>query len=280
MAKSDNAKRADWQDSELPIYSSSVENLSKQADERKASNMANDKRDALLGDTSKRYKSVVSKYESGSSDLFVKPKKQKKADVVAQQVVRDVLIEGEEIAEWVDFWELIDQQMPKIMDSIDSVKSRLLAVIDGVEALVKSLKKIIDMVAAIVSFGLDAASLAIILLKSVIQSLKLMIKQILKIFDVPFLKSEMKVTDFWLWDKIPSENAKTSKESDAWVSHIDAMAPYVSAALNELVTTRFNRPTAQNELCFAAFLPAAFSAETAAFISKSQLGWQFVSRNL
>lgn len=266
MAKSDNTKRADWQDSELPIYSSSVENLSKQADERKASNMANDKRDALLGDTSKRYKSVVSKYESDSGDFFVTPKSE--ADAVAQQVVRDVLIENEEVAEWVDFWELIDQQMPKIMDKVDSVKARLLAVIDGVEALVKSLKKIIDMVAAIVSLGLDMASLAIILLKSVIQSLKLMIKQILKIFDVPFLKSEMKVTDFWLWDKIPSENTKTSKESNAWVSHIDAMAPYVSAALNELVTTRFNRPTAQNELCFAAFLPAAFSAETAAFISK------------
>lgn len=188
------------------------------------------------------------------------------AEARAQQITADLLVNGQTIGTWVEFWEAIDKTFPKIMETIDSVKKKLLAAVDLIETLVDSVKKFVNILYALIGSALQMASLAILLAKAIVASLKAVLEQIMKVMQIALLKSELKVAPFWLWDKI-AYNKKDGVRPG--LQRIDRMRPYVSKAVEEACSTWFNRPTAYDELCIMLLLPAAFSAATAQFLGKS-----------
>lgn len=188
------------------------------------------------------------------------------AEARAQQITADLLVNGQTIGTWVEFWEAIDKAFPELMKSIDSVKTKLLAAVDLIETLVDSIKKFVNILYALIGQAMQMASLAIILAKTVIASLKAVLEQILKVMQIALLKSELKVAPFWLLDQISDTRKEGLRPA---LQRIDRMRPYVSKAVEEACNTWFNRPTAYDELCIMLLLPAAFSATTAQFIGKS-----------
>lgn len=196
-------------------------------------------------------------------DIFPAATSEKSA--IAQQIAADVLIGGQKVGAWVDFWEAIDKRFPQIMTALDSIKEKLLAAIDALEYLIDGLKQLIDILSAVVGTALQMASLAILLAKSVIASLRLVLSQLLKLLQFALLKSDIKLTTFNLFEKVitPSSNGNFRL-----ASNIDRMAPFVQSTFKEMAETRFNRPTAENELCFAMLIPCALSAETATMHGK------------
>ena len=188
------------------------------------------------------------------------------AEARAQQITADLLVNGQTIGTWVEFWEAIDKTFPEIMETIDSVKKNLLAAVDLIETLVDSIKKFVNILYALIGSALQMASLAILLAKAIVASLKAVLEQIMKVMQIALLKAELKVAPFWLWDKIAYTQRSGVRPG---LQRIDRMRPYVSKAVEEACSTWFNRPTAYDELCIMLLLPAAFSAATAQFLGKS-----------
>lgn len=187
-------------------------------------------------------------------------------EAVLQKFAADVLFDGQKVGAWVDFWEAIDKAAPQVMRGIDQVKKGLLVAVDALEKLVDSLKTFVDIVSGLVGKALQMASLAVLLVKAIIASLQTLIGQLMKMFEIALVKSEMKLTTFNLWPQVVPEHTESGLKVP---SQIDQMSPALNAVFTEMATQRFNRPIADNSLCFAMLLPAAFSKETAEAIGKT-----------
>lgn len=255
-------------------HSSSVETLDKASESRKTELEEKSNTEAVVGGATDSYSKIVEKYEKGEKvksplgEVFGDP--DTAAQAVTQQVVADLLVSEKPVGTWVDFWEAIDKNVPSIMDGINTAKTYLLAAVDTIEALVDNVKKLLNIVLGIIGKALDMVSLAILLAKAILQAIRTAIKQLLPMFQIPLLKSEMKVAWFNLWDKLTPEPVQKKDGPQLLLSHnIDRMAPFVSSTLNEMCSSWFNRPTAENELCMAMFVPGSFPGETAEFLGKT-----------
>lgn len=203
--------------------------------------------------------------EGGWSALDIFPEAKSREDAAMQELVKNVVFDGEKVGAWVDFWEAIDKRLPDIMKALDTVKRGLLAAVDALEMLIDSLKQLVDILSAIVGAAIQMASLAVLLAKAVIASIKAILKQIMELLQFAILKSELKITTFNLFDKVITQ---TQGSRLRLPSNIDKMSPYVKSTFDEMTTQWFNRPTAGNELCFAMLIPCALSRTTAEYHGK------------
>lgn len=203
--------------------------------------------------------------EGGWSALDIFPEAKGRRDAAMQELVKNVVFDGEKVGAWVDFWEAVDKRLPAIMSKLDKIKRGLLAAVDALEMLIDSLKQFVDIVSALVGAALKMASLAIILAKSIIASIKALLKQIMELLQFALLKSEMKVATFNLFDKVMTQSTNGKLRLP---SNIDRMSPYVKSTFEEMAAQWFNRPAASNELCFAMLVPCALSKTTAEYHGK------------
>ncbi len=260
-------------------HSSSSEQLKKNSDARKENYKGKtqagrdkDDADAVFGNTIDQYRDQAHNWQKGDdgalSDIFGKPANVEQA--MTQQIVKDILVSEKPVGTWLDFWEAIDKNVPSIMDGIDKGKTALLMCIDVMESIMTNVKTLVEILLGLVGKALEIASLAILLAKAVLQAIKAAIKQLIPMFQIPLLKSEMKVAWFNLWDKLTPEPVQKKNGPKLKLSkNINRMAPFVSSTLKDMCNNWFNRPTAEDELCMAMLIPGSFPGETAEFLESS-----------
>lgn len=210
------------------------------------------------------YEDTIDEEQYRAMEGFLPAKTEQEA--ILQKWAADVMFSGKKVGAWVDFWEAIDKSAPSIMKGVDTVKTGLLAAVDALEYLVDSLKQLVDILSGIIGKALQMASLAVMLAKALIATIQQLINQLLKLLEFAILKSEMKLTTFNLWPMVVPNKTQSGLKVP---SKIDQMAPALNAVFNEMATQRFNRPIAENSLCFAMLLPCSFSKETAEAIGKT-----------